>query len=179
MQKKQAFSQIKKAYSEFEKELKAQGKPPMWKTSHGFWGTAGLDDVFEFFQKVRLEKSKQFMDLGCGDGRVVLVASLFTKASGIDVDEFLVKKAVEIRDKLKLKAEFICDDFFNINLEKYDFIFMFPDNPFSLKFENKFEKELIGSLWTYTKIYEPYFLKKQRMIWVNQVPVSEWKVSIP
>ena len=29
-----------------------------------------------------------------------------------DVDEFLVKKAIEIRDKLGLDAEFITDDFF-------------------------------------------------------------------
>ena len=40
-------------------------------------GPSGTQDIYDFFVKIKLERYKNFIDLGSGDGKVVLIASLF------------------------------------------------------------------------------------------------------
>lgn len=164
------FEQIKKEYSEFDNSFIKQGKFPMRDTKIGFWGCSVLDQVYEFFKMIHLEKYKHFLDLGSGDGRVVLVASLFTKATGIEADKELFDKSLEFNKKLGLNAEFIKGDFINLDLSSYDFLYIFPDKPFYMAFEDKLKKELNGVLAVCNKTYAPIFLKKKQTIQIEQMP---------
>ena len=91
------FAQIKKEYDNFYRSLLRSGKLPMRSTSKGFWNAAISDEVYEAFKRIGLHKFKNFLDIGSGDGKVVLIASLFCEnAEGIEIDNFLHNKAVEI-----------------------------------------------------------------------------------
>lgn len=172
MNRLKKFEEIKKAYSEFEKDIYSQGKKPMKDTVVGFWGCTSMTNAYEFFERIHLEKYKNFLDLGSGDGRIVLIASLFTSAHGVEFDKELFDKSVEMKKKLNLNAEFINKDFNSMNLSKYDFLFIFPDKSFYMAFEDKLTKEMKGVLAVYNNIFLPTFLKKKKVVWVNQVPVS-------
>ena len=74
------FQEIKKEYDDFDKALMKQGRLPMKDTGIGFWNASPSSDVFELFKKLQLQNYKHLLDLGSGDGRVTLIASLFTKA---------------------------------------------------------------------------------------------------
>ena len=51
-------------------------------TSKGYFGFSDVQTIFELFKKIKLEKYNRFLDLGSGNGCVVAIASLFTKATG-------------------------------------------------------------------------------------------------
>ena len=170
------FEEIKKEYKSYYDSLLKQGKLLVRDTSKGIWGVAGTDEIFEFFQKIDL-KDKKFLDIGSGDGKVVLIASLFCReAVGVEIDEDLVKKALEIRDKLGLKCEFICGDFFENDFSAYDVLFVNPDKGFHEGLEEKLLKEMKGELYVYNFVFQPRFLKKTGKIWVNEVPVSKYSI---
>lgn len=106
-----------------------------------------------------MENYKNFLDLGSGDGRVVLIASLFTKAKGFEADKHLNNLAKKARKELKLDAEFENRNYFEENWKKYGAIFIYSSKTLNEKFKNKILNELKGTLIVY-KIYFPNFLKK-------------------
>jgi hypothetical protein len=170
MGRKEEFLRIREEYDEFYAGLMREGKLPMGETGAGFWGTAITDDIFELFEALHLEKRVSFVDLGSGDGKVVMIASLFTKASGIEFDDDLVKKSIGIRDRLGLKAEIIKGDFLKQDLSKYDVIFINPDKQMR-ELEDKLLKEMRGVLVVYNIIYQPERLEKGKTYWSsNNVP---------
>jgi tRNA1(Val) A37 N6-methylase TrmN6 len=132
--------------------------------------------VFELFKKIELCKFKNFIDLGSGDGRVVLIASLFTSAAGIEYDAELHRKAVEIREKLKIKANLIRGDFMHHDLSKYDIIFINPDKPFNKGLERKLQSELKGILLVYNMVFSPDSMKKGRTYWLEQTPATVYTI---
>ena len=142
------FNQIKSEYDCFYRALLRKGKLPMWSTSKGFWNAAVTDEVYEAFKKVGLNKFSSFLDLGSGDGKVVMLASLFCKnAEGIEIDRFLHDKAVEMQNKIGLRnAKFHNKDFFEHSLSDYDVLFVSPDVPFERGLEKKLSKEMMISL---------------------------------
>lgn len=171
------FNQLKKEYDLFYRSFLKKGKLPMGETDAGFWGAAIGDDIFELFKKIQLQNFRNFIDLGSGDGKVVLTASLFTNAAGIEHDAELHKKAVEIKDKLKLKANLIQGDFMEHDLSKYDFVFINPDKSFSKGLETKLQKELKGILVVYNHIYQPANMKKGKTYWFGYIPVSVYTLE--
>jgi SAM-dependent methyltransferase len=182
------FGLIKKEFAAFDKELYDEFRFVVRDTEKGIWGTADLDNVFALFQKITLSekteagKAKRFLDIGCGDGRIVLVASLFADAVGIEVDKDLVAKGNEIKEKLGLgkggggKAELICDDFYNHDFSQYDILFVNPDQGFNRGLEDKLLKEMKGTLYLYNNLFLPRFLKRGKTWWVGEgsskVPVT-------
>jgi protein-L-isoaspartate O-methyltransferase len=169
------FTEIKSAYSQFDRELREKFLYVVRDTAKGIWGTSSMDTVFTLFKKIHLGQKKQFLDIGCGDGRIVLIASLFTKAAGIEIDKSLINKGNEIKSKLKIKnARLICDDFFSHDIKKYDIIFINPDKGFHHGLENKLLKELNGKLIVYNNIFMPRFLKRGKTHWIDQVPITEF-----
>jgi len=166
------FEEIKEEYDKFYKSIWSKGKTPMRDTEVGFWGTAACDDVFELFNKMELGKYKHFIDLGSGDGKVVLIASLFTDATGVEFDKELHEKAVEIRDKLDVKAELICSDFLPMDISKYDIVFVNPDRSFHKGVEEKLVNELNGILIVFNLVYRPTGLKKGQTFWMGQTPAT-------
>lgn len=143
------YTQIKQAYNDFRLSLLRTGKLPLRETVAGFWGTSICDELLSIFKRINLENCRHFLDVGSGDGRTVLIASLFTKATGIELDLQLYKKSLEIRDKLGLQAEFLHDDFFNHDFSDYDVLFCYPDKPLYYGLDQKFRDELQGRLVIY------------------------------
>ena len=169
------FNEIKSAYTQFDRELREKFLLVVRDTEKGIWGTSSMDTVFTLFKNIRLGQKKHFLDIGCGDGRVVLVASLFTKAAGIEIDKNLINKGKEIKSKLKIKkTQLICGDFFAHDFRKYDIIFINPDKGFHHGLENKLLKELKGKLLLYNNIFMPRFLKRGKTHWIDQVPITEF-----
>ncbi len=101
---------------------------PYKKTKKGLWATSVTKDVYLAFRWASLEKYRQFVDLGSGDGRVVAIASLFTMAAGIEIDPELHWLSLQLKDALELdNVAFYLGDFQDFNLHQFDFIYMYPD----------------------------------------------------
>lgn len=78
-----------------------------------------------------LQKGQKFLDLGCGDGRVVLLAAkeFHADANGVDVNVFIILVA-KLKAKLsKINATFFLENLFNFPLSNFDviYIFLFPE----------------------------------------------------
>ena len=168
------FNQIKKGYDDFYRGLLQKGKLPMRSTEKGFWNAAISDEIYGAFRKIKLGKFRSFLDVGSGDGKVVLIASLFCKnAEGIEIDNFLHNKAVEMKNKFRINnAVFHNKDFFRHDFSKYDVLFLSPDAPLERGLENKFLKELNGKLIHYGHHFHPKFLKKENSFLVSGNLVS-------
>jgi len=168
------FANIKKEYDGFYRELLKKGKLPMFGTEKGFWNAAIADEVYEAFKKIKLSQFRNFLDIGSGDGKVVLIASLFCKnAEGIEIDKFLHGKAVEMKNKFKISnATFHNKDFFQHDFSRYDVLFLAPDASLDRGLENKLLKEIKGKLIHYGHHFQPRFLKKERSFLVNGTLVS-------
>ena len=172
-----AISTIKREFEQSDKELRQSFRFVVRDTAKGIWGASDLDVVFALFEEINLRQYKHFLDLGCGDGRVVLVASLFTKATGIEFDQDLIAQGNKIKDKLGLTdAELVCDDFYKHELSQYDIIFINPDTGFYNGLEDKLLKEigLKARLFVYNNIFLPRLLKRGKTHWFNQTPVTEF-----
>ncbi|MBI2657519.1 hypothetical protein HYX08_02380 [Candidatus Woesearchaeota archaeon] len=169
-----AFSQIKKEYDGFYRQLLQKGRLPMWSTSKGFWNASIADEVYEAFKKISLGKFKNFLDIGSGDGKIVLIASLFCdNAEGVEIDRFLHNRAVEARNRLKItNAVFHNKDFFGHDFSKHDILFSAPDVPMERGLENKLLNEMKGNLLHYGNHFHPRFLKKESGFMVNGTMVS-------
>ena len=169
------FIQIKDEYNNFYNELLRQGKINCRDTGIGLWGCSSPDAIFAFFKEIKLERFNHFLDLGSGDGIVVLIASLFTNAKGIEFDKELHDKAIEIKDNLNMEAEFENKDFNNALLSGYDIIFINPDTSFTRNsVEKKLLHEMKGILAVYNNIFSPNYLKKGNTSLHDQIPITIW-----
>ena len=171
------FRLISEKYQKYYyKEFYSKGKGTVFDTEVGIWGPAGTQDAYDLFVKLKLQNYKHFLDLGSGDGKIVLVASLFTKSTRIEFDKKLNDLGIKIRDELKLKAELIQGDFLKLDLSKYDFIFINPDKGFENKLEEKLLKEMNpkARLIVYNNIFLPRFLKKGKTYWFEGIPVISY-----
>lgn len=161
------YREIKRKYEGFAQSLLKQGMLPLRDTQIGFWGIAPSDEVFELFTKIKLQNYGNFVDLGSGDGRVVLIASLFTNATGIEFDPWLVENARNIQRSLTHvprinQARFIQDDFRLHHLSSYDLVFVHPDQPMHRNgLDNKLKNELEGRLVVFGPHFHPRSLKKE------------------
>ena len=163
------FAQIKKEYEGFYASLLKRGKLPMRSTEKGFWNASSSDEVYEAFRKAKLHRFKNFLDIGSGDGKVVMIAALFCKsAEGIEIDDLLHSKAVEMQAKLGLgNAAFHNKDFFEHDFSKYDVMFLAPDAPLDRGLENKLLREMKGKLIHYGHHFHPGKLRKENSFLVN------------
>jgi len=156
-----------------------QGRLPTKDTGIGFWGPSIPDEVYEAFRKIGLRKCRSFLDLGSGDGKITLIASLFSKYSyGIEYDQELHKKASELQSKLGIKnVRFVNDDFMKYDLSKYDIIFCSPDKPMERGLGKKLEKELKGKLVLQGHHFHPANLKKGKSFRVNDMLFTVYSKS--
>ncbi|PIY60589.1 hypothetical protein COY95_01005 [Candidatus Woesearchaeota archaeon CG_4_10_14_0_8_um_filter_47_5] len=161
------FTILKNRYDAYYKELLSQGKLPMRPTERGYWGAAISPIVFDLFKQLDLKRFSSFVDLGSGDGKVVMLASLFgTKAQGIESDEELHRTAVALHKELAVKvpslsnAELVRGDYYEHDLSPYQVVFINPDQPFFRGMEKKLLKELNGYLIVYSHTYHPHELHK-------------------
>ncbi|MBW2989983.1 methyltransferase domain-containing protein [Candidatus Woesearchaeota archaeon] len=168
------FRSIKKAYDSFYKSLLSKGQLPMRSTEMGFWNDAISDEAYEAFRKLDLQKFKSFIDLGSGAGKITLIASLFCRdAEGIEIDEELHEKALEMKEALKIKnAVFHNDDFHSHDISGYDIVFINPDKPMERGAEKKMMEELTGKLIVLGHHFQPRSMKKEKSFMVNNTLVG-------
>ncbi len=168
------FAQIKKEYEDFYKSLMKRGKLPMWSTEKGFWNSSSSDEVYDAFKKLKLHKFKNFLDLGSGDGKIVLIAALFCNNSeGVEIDDLLHHKALEMQGKFGFgNVAFHNKDIFEHDFSKYDILFLAPDSPLERGLENKLLKEMKGKLIHFGHHFHPANLKKEDSFLVNGTLVS-------
>lgn len=141
------FREIESAYKEKDRESLRQGRLPLHPTPRGFWSPAIMAEVFEAFRDIGLDRYGSFLDLGSGDGRVVLIASLFVpKAEGIEIDPGLHAIASSMAEKFGNGAAFHLKDLYEHGLSGYDVLFLAPDAPFERGMERKLVKEMNGIL---------------------------------
>ncbi len=83
-----------------------------------YWFTTLADIPEDFFAKY--VKGKRFIDLGCGDGRIVWLARRCgaLKYRGIEIDESFIRKAAFHRYMKK-------GDFHDIDFNNYDVLYYF------------------------------------------------------
>jgi hypothetical protein len=127
-----AFRKIKTAYQDFYQMLeRLEDRPPYLSTKAGMWATSTAEEVYRSFCHFQLDQYRHMADLGSGDGIVVAIASLFTQATGYEIDEWLYQKAIEFWHSLDLsKATFLRADFLQANLSGYELLYLYPDKPF-------------------------------------------------
>lgn len=130
-------------------------------TKHLIYGEMSYDSLVDIFKEKKVENyisnCSNFCDLGSGTGRLVIGASLILDnlktCTGIEILKELYDTSNEVTKKYleidKEKAEniyFINDNFFNVDLSKYDLIFMhYPmkaADDLYLQLEEKMKKEL-------------------------------------
>ncbi len=167
--KPKVFAEIKKEYDDFYRGLLKSGKLPLWSTGKGFWGGVIADEVYEAFKKIRLHKNATFIDLGSGDGKVVLTAALFCKrAVGVEIDNELYRKSLQMQRKLNIpNAIFYNNDFYDHSISEFDYVFVYPDRPMHRGLEKKLLNELRGKVLHYGHHFHPQNLKAQDKFVVN------------
>ncbi|MFH0867754.1 MAG: hypothetical protein V1831_00410 [Candidatus Woesearchaeota archaeon] len=163
------FKQIKQEYDNFYRSLLKSGKLPLKSTGKGFWGGVIADEVYEAFKKIGLHKHKNFIDLGSGDGKVVLTAALFCdRAVGIEIDNDLYRKSIEMQRKLSIpNAIFYNSDLYEQSVSGYDFVFVYPDRPMHRGMEKKLLNELTGKVLHYGYHFHPENLNMEDRFVVN------------
>jgi|SRR3989338_6810230 len=160
------FKSIEKAYNDRFLQLVKSGKYPWKSTKKGFWGCSILAEIYELFEKIGLDSYESFVDLGSGDGRVVLVASLFTKAWGLEIDDELIGISKSMKERLGCpNAEFKQTDFFDEDLRSYSALFLFPDKPLAA-LEDKI-RDARHTLILYGPHFHPLKMRLKRFVYLD------------
>jgi protein-L-isoaspartate O-methyltransferase len=163
----ESFQKINTSYEQYYAALKEKGIHSHKETEKGFWLSSVSTEVFDLFRTIGLEQFNHFADLGSGDGKVALVASLFTKSTGIEFDEELVQRSIQIKEEIGANnLRFKKGDFLEEDLSAYDILFVYPDNPL-VRLEQKLLKEFRGDLIVCGGIYPPERLVKKRVVQIN------------
>jgi len=158
------FRKIKEEYDDYYKEMLGKGQLPMKSTKLGFWNAAISDEVYDAFKKLNLQKFNSFIDLGSGDGKITMIASLFCKeAEGVEIDDALHEKAIEMKERLGIRnVRFHHNDFHEHTIKDYDVVFINPDKPMERGMEKKLLRELKGKLILYGHHFHPISMKKEK-----------------
>lgn len=178
--RKKRFEAMKAAYARLEEEKQEHKEPLIFKTGKGIFGAMPCERAFTFFERIGLWKYSRFIDIGSGDGRVVLIASLFTNAEGIEIDEGLCADAMHIRDALDIgesHAKIICKDIVDHDFSSYDILFINPDKGWHKGLEEKLLHEMRDDavLYVNNDIFLPERIKKGPKIWIDQIPIIEYR----
>ena len=155
------FRKIQTAYQSFYQRLKnLNQRLPYRTTQSGMWATSQAEGVYRGFCHFNLDQYSHIADLGSGDGIVVAIASLFTRATGYEIDPWLHEQSVELRNSLNLsKATFILADFFRASLSVHDLLYLYPDKPFH-HLEERLHSTWKGRLLVNGPHFAPRYFKK-------------------
>ena len=156
-----AFKKIQTAYQDFYQSLElSQNTPPYRNTKSGMWATSPAEEVYRAFCHFELDQYCHMADLGSGDGIVVAIASLFTRATGYELDEWLYQQSIKFGNSLNLsKATFLRTDFLQASLTSYDLLYLYPDKPF-YELEERLHSTWRGRLLVNGPHFPPRRLKK-------------------
>lgn len=176
-EKNKHFEDVKKVYDEFYKFLILKHNMyPVKDTGIGYWGVSVADEIFEIFKKIDLSKYNHVLDLGSGDGKVSIIASLFTRSTGIEYDSWLHDVSNDVKNKLfhvphMNRVEFFNEDYMEHDLNNYDLIFFNPDKKCD-KLIKKLNNEFKGKLIFYGPHYKPEDLVPEDEFHINGTYVN-------
>jgi SAM-dependent methyltransferase len=152
--------------------------------SNFYYSTISYKSIFKIINYINFKSSDEFVDIGCGKGRVLCCAASFNikKVVGIELDKTLSEVAKLNAMKLKNKKSTI--EIQNISAQDYDYsdgtIFFFF-NPFNdsvlKKVFTRIHKSLLANNREITVIYvNPQFEKViESFSWLSLV--NRWKVE--
>lgn len=104
----------------------------------------GKKRVETMFKLLNCEKGKKLVDLGSGDGRIVITAFKHgMNAYGFEINPFLyfISK-VKLRINKTKHADIYCKSYWGENLSSYDYITLYGTSHIMGGLEKKFMKEL-------------------------------------
>lgn len=107
------------------------------------WLPTWHKDIGRILELINLKPGQKFYDLGCGDGRLICAAgSAGAQAVGLELSliPYLLARA-RIMFK-KNTAQILFKDFFRVNLNDADAVYLFLTPPVMLKIKTKLEAEL-------------------------------------
>jgi hypothetical protein len=144
-------------------------------TPLGMWACSDAREVHDLFTQLGLENYRHLADLGSGDGRAVLLASLFTQATGIEADGELVEAARGMAQALGLaRAQFIQGDCREADLAPYDLLFLYPDKPLDW-LEKRLPLDWQGRLLVYGPHFQPSGLIHLRTLYAGRTMCGLWR----
>jgi predicted RNA methylase len=102
--------------------------------------------IKKMLKEAKVSSKDIVYDLGCGDGRVLMIAAKEFGARAIGIEKsWVLSKISEWRvkkEKLEDKVKIINEDFFKVNLSKAKVIFAYLSKKINKKLEPKLKKEL-------------------------------------
>jgi predicted RNA methylase len=102
--------------------------------------------IRKMLKEAKVSSKDIVYDLGCGDGRVLIIAAKEFGARAIGIEKsWILAKISEWRvkkEKLEDKVEVINKDFFKVNLSNATVIFAYLSKKINKKLEPKLKKEL-------------------------------------
>ncbi|MEM4260650.1 MAG: class I SAM-dependent methyltransferase [Candidatus Woesearchaeota archaeon] len=121
----------------------------------------------EFILKqIKFKKNNRFVDLGCGDGRVVRTAVKKYQLIGLGVDInpilIFIARVYAYFSMITSNISFIRGNFFNISLKNTDYVYIFLMPDLIKKLKYKLKKEL----------------KKQTIVISHGFPIIGWEKKL-
>lgn len=144
-------------------------------TPAGMWACSRSEEVYDLLGQLNLEAYNHFVDLGSGDGRVVLIASLFLPATGIEADPGLVEASRAMAGRLGLnRANFVCADCRQVDITPFDLLFAYPDKPLSWLVKI-LPDNWPGHLLVYGPYFQPTELTHLKTIYAGETMCTLWE----
>lgn len=165
------LAQVEAALARYHAGLES----PYKVTPAGMWACSSAGEVHQLLGGLDLTPFKHFADLGSGDGRVVLLASLFLPATGLEADPELVAASQGLARELGLgRAEFIQADCRQADLSPYDLLFIYPDKPLDWLVK-RLPPTWGGALLVYGPYFQPEGLSHQKTLYAGKTMCTLWR----
>lgn len=183
-ERKVKFTRLKEYFDRLDMQLIEKKGLSVFATSYGIYGSSSLFDVFELFERMRLHERARLVDLGSGDGRVALLAALFTSSAGMEGDEELHALASKAKEDLLEHIPELarCDlsrtDYMGESLASFDTLFIYADHNWPESFQRKLLEECRAVLVSQHNIFRPDRLRKGRTYWVEQIPFVTYHLNV-
>ncbi len=147
-------------------------------TRVGLWASSRPVFVYYFFKKLSLANKGLFLDAGSGDGLVVAIASIFTRAMGIECDIELCKIACKaFRDIGISNANVFCGNYLDHKIWKADVIYLYPDKPINNLVKLLYLQKWQGELWIYGHHFPPEFAKLKTKLKKGKDFLTVYKIN--
>ncbi len=139
------------------------------------------DDVIEAMLKLaEVSANDTVYDLGCGDGRIVVMAAKKFGANsvGIDIDPDRIKEANEhaAQNGVTGKVKFVEQDLFEANIRAASVVTLYLLTSVNLKLRPKLQKELRPGTRIVSHQFDMGDWKPEKRILVGGRPVMLWRV---
>lgn len=165
------LAEIQAALAEYHAGL----EEPYKVTPAGMWACSRSQEVYDLLGQLDLSAHRHLADLGSGDGRVVLLASLFLPATGIEADPGLVRASRAMAERLGLaRAGFLCADCRQVDLSPYDLLFIYPDKPLDWLVK-LLPSPWRGRLMVYGPYFQPQGLTHLKTLYAGQTMCTLWR----